>query len=145
MGRGGSHWYCTLFSSSAKRLSIVTSFSPSSKWYSAAVFRFAENTGQDTARIWTLEAETCNFKIYRLWHNTSFFLGQCTTYCSLTLGSATLGQYLDLKPTASETKRNSKKNYVLSQIWQNCKQPFCCTGLDILLKVFIEWRCRKGA
>ena len=54
--------------------------------------------------------------LYRIWGNTSFFLGQYVTYCSLILGSATLGQYLDIKPSSSETARNSKINYVLSPI-----------------------------
>jgi len=33
------------------------------------------------------------------------------------LGPGTLRQYLDLQPLPSETAWNSKKNYVLSQIW----------------------------
>jgi len=47
------------------------------------------------------------------------FLDQYVTYCCLILGPATVGQYFYLQPFKSEGHWNSKKNYTLSQIWQN--------------------------
>jgi hypothetical protein len=38
------------------------------------------------------------------------------TYCYLLLGPATVGQYLDLEPSASEIALNSRQNDVLSAI-----------------------------
>jgi len=38
------------------------------------------------------------------------------TYCHLLLGPATVGQYLDLEPPASEIALNSRQNDVLSAI-----------------------------
>jgi hypothetical protein len=46
-----------------------------------------------------------------------FFLDHCVTYCCLILRPATLWQYLDLQPSASERAWNSKKSDILSQIW----------------------------
>jgi hypothetical protein len=47
--------------------------------------------------------------------STSFFLDQYVTYCCLILGPAVLGQNLDLQQSASESARNSKEKYILSQ------------------------------
>jgi hypothetical protein len=48
--------------------------------------------------------------IVHIWDNTSVFLHQYVTYCSLILGPQTLGQHLDLQMSAAGKAGISKES-----------------------------------